>query len=153
MLAHGCFSAAAWCTCRFSCWGCAYTACPTPRSNNSRSGPTCGFPVLTRFCASSEGCHGDHATRSATLDLRSGHAHHDLVAVAAKTRAGARLVVPGDPDRSYLLDKLRGALATGEGKSMPLDPETGAPLDISPLPAGFIDRVLEIWIVQGAPND
>jgi hypothetical protein len=92
-------------------------------------------PVLARFCASAEGCHGDNPTRSVTLDLRSRHARSELMAVPAKTRAGAVRVVPGDPERSYLLDKLRGTLAAGEGKTMPLDPETGAPLGASPLPA------------------
>ena len=36
---------------------------------------------------------------------------------------------------------------------MPIDPETGASLDTSPLPAGFVDRVIKDWIGRGAPDD
>ncbi len=62
-------------------------------------------------------------------------------------------MVPGSPKRSFLVDKLVGTLAFGEGKPMPLDPATGAPLETSPLPAGFVDRVLKGWIARGAPDD
>lgn len=110
-------------------------------------------PVLARFCASAEGCHGDSPSHSVKLDLRVGYTYRDLVAAPAKTRAGAVRVVPGDPDRSYLLDKLHGTLAAGEGKAMPLDPQTGAPLETSPLPRGFVDHALPSWIARGAPDD
>jgi hypothetical protein len=82
-----------------------------------------------------------------------GRAFHDLVSVRAKTRAGAIRVVPGEPSSSFLLDKLTGNLAFEEGKPMPLDPDTGAPLRTSPLPAGFVESVLTPWIVRGAPSD
>jgi hypothetical protein len=36
---------------------------------------------------------------------------------------------------------------------MPLDPETGAPVETSLLPPGFSDRTLGEWILRGAPND
>ena len=62
-------------------------------------------------------------------------------------------MVPGAPDRSFLIDKLTGTLAFGEGKPMPMDPDIGAPLDVSPLPEGFVERALKTWIRQGAPDD
>jgi len=40
-------------------------------------------------------------------------------------------VVAGAPGQSFLIDKLVGSLRFGEGKAMPLDPETGAPLETS----------------------
>jgi hypothetical protein len=37
---------------------------------------------------------------------------------------------------------------------MPLDPETGAPLEeASPLPPGFVEHSLHGWIASGAPAD
>ena len=133
-------------------------ACRSSPPTPSPSAPPPSFradvePVLARFCASAEGCHGDHPTHSVRLDLRPGHAHRDLVLAPAKTRTGAIRVVPGDPSRSYLLDKLRGTLATGEGKAMPLDAETGAPLEANPLPAGLVEHALQGWIARGAPAD
>jgi len=110
-------------------------------------------PVLARYCASADGCHGDHPTHSVSLDLRPSHAYAALVSVPAKTRAGAVRVVPREPERSFLLDKLTGTLAFGEGKPMPLDPATGAPPERSPLPPAFVDQVLKGWIGRGAPDD
>lgn len=49
--------------------------------------------------------------------------------------------------------KLTGELRHGEGKAMPLDPETGAPPSRNPLDPGFVDRVLRRWIERGAPDD
>jgi hypothetical protein len=62
-------------------------------------------------------------------------------------------VTPGAPERSFLIDKLTGALAFGEGKPMPVDPETGAPPETTPLPAGFVNGVIKDWIARGAPAD
>lgn len=110
-------------------------------------------PVLARACASAEGCHGDHPTQSVSLDLGPDHAYAALVSAPAKTRPGALRVVPGAPDRSFLIDKLIGSLAFGEGKPMPLDPDTGAPPEISTLPADFVNGVLKPWIARGARRD
>jgi hypothetical protein len=110
-------------------------------------------PVLARHCASADGCHGEHPTHSVSLDLRSGHSYAALVGAPAKTRVGAVRVVPRAPERSFLIDKLTGTLAFAEGKLMPLDPETGAPPEQSPLPATFLDGDLRAWIIRGAPDD
>jgi len=61
---------------------------------------------------------------------------------AART-AGLLRVAPGDPDHSYLLLKLEGTLAAGEGVPMPL---VGGPL-----PASAIDTIRR-WIAAGAPE-
>ena len=110
-------------------------------------------PVLARHCASAEGCHGEHPTHSVSLDLRAGHAYQALVSTPAKIRDGALRVVPGGPERSFLMDKLLGTLTEDEGKAMPLDPDTGAPLQASTLPAGFVETTLTEWIARGAPNN
>jgi len=36
---------------------------------------------------------------------------------------------------------------------MPIDVDTGAPIDPSPIPDEFIHGVLEPWILTGAPSD
>jgi hypothetical protein len=111
------------------------------------------LPVLQRQCADPKGCHGDEPTDSVELDLRPTRAFEQLVDVPAKGRPDSWRVRRGDPTKSFLLDKLKGPLRSGEGKMMPLDPETGVPLQPSPLPSGFIDGVLRPWIAAGAPNN
>jgi len=61
----------------------------------------------------------------------------------AASAAGLLRVAPGDPDHSYLLLKLEGTLAAGEGVPMPL---VGGPL-----PASAIDTIRR-WIAAGAPE-
>ena len=36
---------------------------------------------------------------------------------------------------------------------MPIDVDTGAPVEPSPIPTPFVDETLERWIAAGAPND
>ncbi len=71
----------------------------------------------------------------------------------SRVRRGAVLVARGDPAASFLLDKLTGSLRPREGKAMPLDPETGAPVTPSPLAGEFLTNVLRPWIEAGAPDD
>jgi hypothetical protein len=87
------------------------------------------------------------------LDLRPAAAYSQLVNAPAEARAGAFRVKPGDPEASFLIDKLEGTLGGGEGKKMPIDDQTGVPLDPSPLPPDYIDTVLKPWIMQGAPKN
>jgi hypothetical protein len=111
------------------------------------------LPVLQRQCADPKGCHGDEPTDSVELDLRPTGAFEQLVDVPAKGRPNSWRVRRGEPTTSFLLDKLKGPLRSGEGKMMPLDPNTGVPVQPCPLPAGFIDKVLRPWIAAGAPNN
>jgi hypothetical protein len=106
-------------------------------------------PVLVKQCASAEGCHGDKPTDSVSLDLRPDAAYSELVGAKAEARAGWLRVSPGNPDASFLLEKLRGRLGAAEGKPMPIDAETGAPLEPSPLPPGYLN-LLDRWISAGA---
>ncbi len=112
------------------------------------------LPVLALNCASAEGCHGNKPTPSVDLDLRAASAYEQLVDKPSRARRGALRLKPGDPQASFLLDKLTGSLGpVQEGKRMPLDAETGAPIVPSPLPPDFVEKVLEPWIAAGAPNN
>jgi hypothetical protein len=81
------------------------------------------------------------------LSLSPGEAYANLVGVppsnAVAAAAGRLRVDPGNPDNSFLLDKLRGLLVTGEGERMPLD---------LPMLRGRAIQLIEEWIAAGAPE-
>ena len=91
-------------------------------------------------------CHGTGAA-SGGLDLSDGAAYANLVGVLATNEAAKaanlQRVLANDPDDSFLLLKLEGTLAAGEGVPMPL---VGGPL-----PASAIDTIRR-WIAAGAPE-
>lgn len=91
-----------------------------------------------------EACHG--AAKAGGLDLRPGAAYLSLVGAAATNpaahAAGKVRVAPGDSSASFLLQKLRGTLAPGEGATMPL---AGTPPSATEL------ALIETWINAGAP--
>jgi hypothetical protein len=110
-------------------------------------------PVLASTCASSEGCHGPESTHRVNLDLREGASYASLVGRPSELRSGALLVDPGHPARSFIVDKLTRKLARkGEGRPMPLDPQTGNALDPNPV-EGFVWKTLVAWIAQGAADN
>ena len=95
--------------------------------------------IFTPTCAVS-GCHdggGNILPRS--MDLREGNSHDSIVNVPSEQVALDR-VEPGDPDASYLIDKLEGNQAAGTSR-MPL----GGPF----LDQDTIDLVRQ-WIAEGA---
>jgi hypothetical protein len=115
-----------------------------------RPPPPATFATLERqvfavSCASVS-CHG--AAASGGLTLATGSAYANLVGVPATNpaahAAGLLRVVPGDPDASFLLDKLTGMLTADEGDPMP---RVGARL-----PTAHIDLIRR-WIAAGAPAD
>ena len=111
-------------------------------------------PVLVLNCSRADGCHGNKPTPSLHLDLRASAAYEQLVNQPSEARRTALRVKPGDPEASFLIDKLTGRLGpVQEGKRMPIDVDTGAPVVPSPLPPDFIEKVLEPWIAAGAPNN
>ena len=81
-------------------------------------GPTCG----------TAGCHtGGGGMLPAAMNLTSAQASFDnLVNMPSLEAPGAIRVIPGDPDNSYLVQKLEGTAAVGErmpfGSPDPLDP-------------------------------
>ena len=59
---------------------------------------------------------------------------------------------PGEPGRSFLVEKLTGHLGPNEGSPMPLDPDTGIVLRPSPIEP-FIAATLIPWITEGARDN
>jgi hypothetical protein len=97
--------------------------------------------IFTPTCAKA-GCHAASAA-SGGLVLEAGRSHGEPVGRSA-TESGLDRVEPGDPERSYLILKLRGDPSI-TGQRMPLD---GPPY----LTPGQIDGIAA-WIRAGAPND
>lgn len=96
-----------------------------------------------RTCVS---CHTDAGrTPSAGLNLREGTSFASLVGKPSARKAGATFVVPGDPDASYLIQKLEAGRTDIVGGRMPLG---GPPY----LTDGQL-LVLRRWIALGAKND
>jgi hypothetical protein len=90
-------------------------------------------------------CHTDQGrTPAAGLNLREGAAFQAIVGVASRNKPGAVFVIAGDPENSYLVQKLEGAPGI-VGERMP---RTGGPY----LTSGQM-LVLRRWIQQGARND
>jgi len=107
-------------------------------------------PFLVVRCASERRCHGESPTGFVDLDLRAPAAWAQLVGARAEERPGALRVKPGDPEASFLVDKLRGHLGPREGQRMPRT-SAGEPGD--PVEPDFLDNALLPWIRAGAPNN
>ncbi len=95
--------------------------------------------VLTPSCASST-CHAG-GSPAAGLNLDSANSYTMLVGVQSSQDPGFMRVEPGDPDNSYLVQKLEGT-ASGGGPM----PPNGA------LPQADIDTIRQ-WISDGAIDD
>ena len=80
---------------------------------------------------------------SGGFDLNPDVAYANLVNAAVREKAGAIRVIPGDPDNSYLVQKLEGA-ASITGRRMPFN---GPPY----LTEGQI-KIIRRWIQIGAPR-
>ena len=127
--------------------GCGTVKSPTePPSGPEVEGTAFTFAriqseIFTPTCAKA-GCHAASAA-SAGLVLEAGRSHGELVNRSA-TESGLDRVEPGNPERSYLILKLRGDPSI-TGQRMPLD----GPPYLTP------DRIdgIAAWIRAGAPND
>ena len=100
--------------------------------------------VFTPICS---GCHNGSNPPGGALpgsqNLTAGNSFAALVGVASLEQPALRRVKPGDPDNSYLIQKLEGA-ASISGSRMPL----GGPF----LDQATIDEI-KSWISSGAPNN
>lgn len=96
---------------------------------------------------SSDSCHSS-VGRAGALVLENGYSWDQLMymppANPIAARHGWMRVMPGEPDRSFLLAKITNNLAAGEGQSMPYN---AAPLD-----EGTIE-IIRAWIAAGAPTE
>ena len=94
------------------------------------------------FCI---GCHTDSGrTPAGGLVLLEGRSYQALVGQPSRFKAGAIFVVPGDPDASYLVQKLEGA-ADMVGTRMP----RGS----GPYLTTGQTQIIRRWIELGAKND
>lgn len=124
--------------------GCALAQTPAVPETPA---PATYSAVATRVLSNctTRSCHGE-AGRRGNLVLTPERAYEELVnrpaAMAAAAARGKRRVVPGDPDASFLMEKLT-APAPDEGARMPL----GNP----PLSAEELDLIRR-WIAAGAPG-
>jgi hypothetical protein len=91
-------------------------------------------------------CHSDAGGRtpSGGMNLRHDIAYATLVGIAVREKPGAVRVVAGDPDHSYMVQKLEGTPGI-VGERMP---RTGGPY----LTEGQIS-IIKRWIETGARND
>ena len=96
--------------------------------------------ILGPDCATS-GCHlGAGAPQGLRLDDVNSYAL--LVGIASSEVPGILRVAPGDPDGSYLIQKLEGTASVG----------AQMPLNGTPLSQSVID-VIRQWIIDGAIDD
>jgi hypothetical protein len=105
-------------------------------------------PTLTQLKSSAfsvcGGCHtGGGTSLPASMDLTPSHIYASIVNVASVEQPALKRVKPGDPNNSYVVQKLEGA-ATIAGSRMPL----GGPF----LDQATIDQV-RAWITAGAANN
>jgi hypothetical protein len=98
-------------------------------------------PIFTASCAQN-GCHKGIAAQGG-LDLSAGKAYADLVNVtAAQCSDQRKLVLPGQPSQSYLIDKMMN-VDICSGTKMP---------KVGLLPPSQITTIAD-WICAGAPNN
>lgn len=91
------------------------------------------------------GCHTDQGrTPSSGLVLVEGRAYQNLVGRGSIGRPGATLVIPGDPDNSYIVKKLEGTSDIA-GQRMPRG--NGPFLNLGQM------LVIRRWIQEGAANN
>ena len=143
--------------------GCMLTGCagsgggggqPTPTCKSQVPGNPVSFaaniqPIFARSCALA-GCHIT-PTLNGGLDMSAAHSYRQLVGVPAQQQPRVRRVKPGDPDNSYLFQKIVGA-STISGVLMPqgcpATPLNGARC----LTPDEIDAI-RTWILECAPKN
>lgn len=104
-------------------------------------------PIFTRSCALPD-CHGppeEFAAQELLLDPGNSYAQTVGVRAVQVRNADVKRIEPGDPDRSYLVAKIRGTHRQlgGVGAPMPLD---------GSLPAEDLEKIVR-WVEAGAPNN
>jgi hypothetical protein len=116
---------------------------PPPAAGGGSSPVTLSTLSSQIFSSRCTGCHGGSAP-SASLNLEANNAFENLVNKPSTEKSGAVRVVPGDPNGSYLVQKLRGDAGI-VGLRMP---RNGPPY----LSDDQINLVIQ-WIQDGAKNN
>jgi hypothetical protein len=90
-------------------------------------------------------CHTDQGrTPTGGLVLLEGRSYQNLIGRGSTGKSGATLVIPGDPDNSYIVKKLEGATDIA-GVRMPRG--NGPFLEKGQM------QVIRRWILEGAANN
>jgi hypothetical protein len=95
--------------------------------------------IFTANCAFG-GCHGGGTPREG-MSLVAGQSYADIVNVPSNQVPSLDRIEPGDPDASYLIDKIEG---TGLLQRMPAGGDPLPPADIA---------LIRAWVSAGAPNN
>ncbi len=112
---------------------------------------TGGIPATTSYnrdiqsiwnqgCVMATMCHGTAPSAGLTL---SGNAYAMLVDIPATTNPAYTRVIPGDPDGSFLVQKLAGTMPGGAADGMQMPPG-------QMIPAAALD-LIRLWIEEGCP--
>jgi hypothetical protein len=103
---------------------------------------TLGDPSGRRGCTT---CHtlNNRPTPAGLLNMDVGAVYAALVNVPSRLKPGETLVIPGDPDNSYLIKKLEGRPGINGGR-MPLNGPYLSPGQIA---------IIRRWIELGADNN
>ena len=96
--------------------------------------------VFTPSCASVN-CHKGSSSQHG-LDLSSGAAYSNLVNIPSEQMPALNLVTRGNPNQSYLVQKIEGTAEIGD--QMPLN---GQPLNTD------LQQLVRNWIAEGAKNN
>lgn len=99
------------------------------------------LPVFQRICVA---CHNT-GEEQGNLGLAPALAYKNLVGAVSR-QVDMPKVTPGDPQRSYLLHKLKGSHLDAGGSG------TRMPMGFDPLPDSDIDMI-EAWVQAGARNN
>jgi hypothetical protein len=107
--------------------------------------------ILTNQCAAFSGCHNGATNPAGMVDLRAGMAHAHLVDYDSVLEPTRKLVVAGDPGKSYML------VMIGEIQPQNADPPAG-PIrsDVGLMPQGSgllcVEKrdAIQRWIMAGA---
>jgi hypothetical protein len=107
-------------------------------------------PIFDRSCAVA-GCHTPPANQGG-LDLTSSRSYGNLVGVASTQQNKLKRVVPGDPDKSYVVRKIEGGPGI-TGTIMPQGCDAGIGLNgAACLSAGDMEAIRQ-WIKECAQNN
>ncbi len=97
---------------------------------------------FVKSCALSASCHKG-PVGGGQLVLEAGKSYDSLVGVDAVRAKGKKRVVPGDPDASFLMQKVLGTMDVTEGTLMP----QGA---VDPVDPECRIQAVRLWIAAGA---
>ncbi|WP_394841335.1 hypothetical protein LZC95_30220 [Pendulispora brunnea] len=128
-------------------------ACSSSSDAPEESGPSFKgtvHPILAQSC-SLTACHGSKESNLGIYIPSSPADVHATLMTESPTARGAKFVVPGNPDASYLMMKIDGTQGQLEAKC---SGTCGAqmPLDL-PVLSDSERAAIRAWILAGAKND